>query len=293
MVEGRVTFEYNTAQSSFLLRYRSMTDLVWKFPRNDSNETEGPNDGGISHFTSNRLGNVIRESIQNSLDARSDDSKPVRVEIALTALSKEAFGATSLEQSLSAAANSPHNDQPHSRQFKNGRKSLLQNGGIQTLCITDRNTTGADDIPREGNAPSKWESLTKSTGLSVKDQPDAAGSFGLGKHAPFALTDIRTVLYSTAWKDDGKLQLRFQGKTILVSHEDATGVKRRKNRLSRQRLRGRYVTRRCRRNSNWRNLALLFTYRATNLKRVGLTPASRPLSATFSMPLSTADWRLR
>ena len=51
-----------------------MSEFVWQFPRNDSNETEGPNDGGISHFTSNRLGNVIRESIQNSLDARADQS---------------------------------------------------------------------------------------------------------------------------------------------------------------------------------------------------------------------------
>lgn len=205
-----------------------MSEFLWQFPRNDSNETEGPNDGGISHFTSNRLGNVIRESIQNSLDARTDISKPVRVDIALTTLTKGSFATDSLQQSLLAAANSPHNDQAHSRQFKKGRNLVLQNGGIKTLRITDSNTTGADDIPRKGNAPSKWESLTKSTGLSVKDQPDAAGSFGLGKHAPFALTSLRTILYSTAWEADGKLRRRFQGKTILVSHEDSKAIKRRK-----------------------------------------------------------------
>ena len=205
-----------------------MSEFVWQFPRNDSNETEGPNDGGISHFTSNRLGNVIRESIQNSLDARADQSRPVRVEIALTTLLRESFAADSLERSLLAAANSPHNDQPHSQQFRKGRDLLLQNGGIETLRITDSNTTGADDNPREGGAPSKWESLTKSTGFSAKDQLDAAGSFGLGKHAPFALTGLRTVLYSTTWEANGQLRHRFQGKTILVSHKDTAGVKRRK-----------------------------------------------------------------
>ena len=49
-----------------------MSNLTCQFPRNDSNETEGPNDGGITHFTANRSANVIRESIQNSLDARDD-----------------------------------------------------------------------------------------------------------------------------------------------------------------------------------------------------------------------------
>lgn len=93
-------------------------------------------------------------------------------------------------------------------------------GGVKTLRITDGNTTGADDNCINGGRPSKWASLTKSTGLSVKDQRDAAGSFGLGKHAPFAVTDLRTVLYSTAWRDGcGQLRRRFQGKTILVSHE--------------------------------------------------------------------------
>ena len=150
------------------------------------------------------------------------------MEIALTTLLRESFTADALRVSLLAAANSPHNDQPHSQQFRKGRDLLLQNGGIETLRITDRNTTGADDNSREGGGPSKWESLTKSTGFSAKDQLDAAGSFGLGKHAPFALTGLRTVLYSTTWEANGQLRRRFQGKTILVSHEDAEGVKRRK-----------------------------------------------------------------
>ena len=49
-----------------------MSNLTCQFPRNDSNETEGPNDGGITRFIPNRSANVIRESIQNSLDARDD-----------------------------------------------------------------------------------------------------------------------------------------------------------------------------------------------------------------------------
>ena len=207
-----------------------MSEFIWRFPHNDSNETEGPNDGGISHFTSNRMANVIRECIQNSLDARADQSRPVKVAIDLTTLSPESFAAESLKRSLLAAVASPHNDTPHKKQFEQGAEFLRQaRAGVKTLKITDSNTTGADDDLRMDGAPSKWESLTKSTGLSVKDQPDAAGSFGLGKHAPFAATDIRTVLYSTAWKtDDGRLHRRFQGKAILVSHQGDAGGKYRK-----------------------------------------------------------------
>ena len=66
----------------------------------------------------------------------------------------------------------------------------------------------------------KWHSLTKSVGKSQKDTLDSGGSFGIGKHAAFAATDIRTVLYSTAYTSNGgsNLEYRFTGKTILVSH---------------------------------------------------------------------------
>ena len=56
-----------------------MPTMTWQFPPNDAGEIEGPNDPGISHFTDQRDINLIRESIQNSLDARAGD-EPVKVE---------------------------------------------------------------------------------------------------------------------------------------------------------------------------------------------------------------------
>ena len=206
-----------------------MTDLEWQFPLNDSNETEGPNDGGIAHFTANRSANVIRESIQNSLDARADESQPVIVEIDLTSLPLESFDGDGLVGALEAAIESKHNDDTHRQQFRKGINLLYSSPErIDTLRIIDRNTTGASDELSLDGKPTKWEALTKSTGLSIKDQPDAGGSFGLGKHAPFAVTDIRTVLYATAWLGNNDTHRRFQGKTILVSHEDPFGIKRRR-----------------------------------------------------------------
>ncbi len=102
------------------------------------------------------------------------------------------------------------------------------NRQLTTLCIKDSNTTGADDALRTAGAPSKWEALTKGSGSPVKEQKDAAGSFGLGKHSAFAVTDLRTVLYSTAWRDANRLNRRFIGKAILVSHTDSSRKPRRR-----------------------------------------------------------------
>ena len=89
---------------------------------------------------------------------------------------------------------------------------------IVALTITDSNTLGAPD---EKGQRDKWHSLTKTVGLSAKDTRDSGGSFGIGKHAAFAAADMRTVLYSTAYRENGAgsaLRKRFTGKSILVSH---------------------------------------------------------------------------
>ena len=89
------------------------------------------------------------------------------------------------------------------------------------LCITDNNTTGAIDI---GENPTPWKALTKGSGFTNKPDKNAAGSFGIGKFASFTSTYLRTVLYSTAFQNNGNLEHRFQGKTILVTHKDNNGM---------------------------------------------------------------------
>ncbi|MDE2787157.1 MAG: hypothetical protein OXL37_10890 [Chloroflexota bacterium] len=204
-----------------------MPKMTWQFPPNDAGEIEGPNDPGISHFTDQRDTNLIRESIQNSLDAKAG-GEPVRVEFSLQDLAISDFEGNQLRDILDWAINSPHNDDKGKEQFTNGKWLLNDNRQLRTLCIRDSNTTGAQDVPRPGGAPSKWAALTKGSGSPVKEQKDAAGSFGLGKHSAFAVTDLRTVLYSTAWRDNDRMNLRFIGKTILVSHTDGSGAPKRR-----------------------------------------------------------------
>ena len=203
-----------------------MLGMTWQFPHNEFEEPEGFNHAGISHFTDNRESNLIRESIQNSLDARAGDA-PVNVACDLRELPLTAFRGAELRRVFDWVADSPHNDEKGREQFEWGKRLLDYEQRITTLCIRDSNTTGARDVLREGGAPSQWDSLTKGSGLPAKEQKDAAGSFGIGKHSAFAVTDLRAVLYSTAWRDPSRLNRRFIGKAILVSHVDGGGVHRR------------------------------------------------------------------
>ena len=69
---------------------------------------------------------------------------------------------------------------------------------------------GTDTDPEQG-----WYTLVRSSGASAKGA-GAGGSFGLGKYAPFAASQLHTVFYSTRLPDDS---CAFQGVTRLVTHE--------------------------------------------------------------------------
>ena len=196
-------------------------DPRWIFGNNDTRENEGPNNSGITNFTDDRIGGLVREIIQNSIDARASDTKSVEVDFVLTNLPTTHLDLAGLKQSMVASRKSHAIDDRHRIQFRRGVKTLdraIREGTITALTVTDRNTTGASD---EKDQRDKWHSLTKTVGLSTKDTRDSGGSFGVGKHAAFAVTDLRAVLYSTAYREDdttGPIRRRFTGKSILVSH---------------------------------------------------------------------------
>jgi hypothetical protein len=69
--------------------------------------------------------------------------------------------------------------------------------------------------------------MLKATGQSQKPGT-STGSYGIGKFAPFAVSELRTVFVSTVWENEaGELQHYVQGKAVLMSHLDAKGNTRR------------------------------------------------------------------
>ncbi len=193
----------------------------WRFAPNTAEESEGPNNAGISTFTNDRAGGLVREFLQNSIDARASKECPVEVWFSVEEIPVSDIDIEGLRKSLKASCESPDNDERHKKQFERGARVLdraAQEGFIAALVVTDSNTIGASD---EKGREDKWHSLTKTVGKSHKDTQDSGGSFGIGKHAAFAAADLRTVLYSTAYYRNSSedLQRRFTGKSILVSHK--------------------------------------------------------------------------
>ena len=85
---------------------------------------------------------------------------------------------------------------------------------IDCLVISDYNTTGLTGA----NLPKRtvWHALTHSDGVTNKGK-GSAGSYGIGKNAPFACSSLRTVFYNTYAEDNIKA---FQGVARLVTHKN-------------------------------------------------------------------------
>ena len=103
----------------------------WTFANNEEGVIEGPRHPGMVTFEGDRATTVIREAIQNSLDAREQGShKPVLVSFQKTDLSRELLAADSLTRSFQYAIESSHNHKEFRSTFEKA-KLFLRGGGIR------------------------------------------------------------------------------------------------------------------------------------------------------------------
>ncbi len=195
--------------------------IGWQFPLNNGGVGAGPNDGAIDHFTGNILSSVVREVIQNSLDARKNSDQPVRVAFCLDKVSKTNFAGFSEIQSFVKASSDMANAQglaPRVKIYEKVLKELRTIKNIPVLSIHDWNTRGLEG-PTDGTMVGNWYALTKGDGLTQKEGEGSLGSFGHGSKAPFTFSKTRTVFYYSVVKTkNGKMERRFQGKGKLQSH---------------------------------------------------------------------------
>lgn len=192
--------------------------LSWNFVSTGGGDTDGLNNSMIEHFTGNYNYFLAREIIQNSLDAKVKgitSNLPVKVTFKLEYLSKSQFpGCEQLIKTIEAAKQFWKQYHKETIDFLDNAKKCLESNDIPCLRISDFNTTGlnGNDDDMQGG----WFNLVRSTGASSK-RGGEGGSFGIGKGAPFAASDVRTVFYST--KNEKQISI-FQGKAELVSFKD-------------------------------------------------------------------------
>lgn len=195
------------------------TMAKWKFEEQTGQE-QGPNNATAEHFKSrDAFSSLVRESIQNSLDAYLDSSKPVKVEYAFGHLVEDDLSNSirKIEEHVHSCLNSYPESSTYQRMVEYLNQHAMDH--ISYLRVSDYNTKGMDYTP---DTKCGFHSFLQSIGDSHKDGEGAGGSYGFGKAAYYELSNARTILVSTK-TDKGKVA--FQGCYMLCTHKMDDGKK--------------------------------------------------------------------
>ncbi len=186
---------------------------TWRFPKNDGGEQRGINANYDAKFRGSRIPSLAREICQNSLDARTKDK--VRIEFSSFLIKAEQFPQIDNYKKYLLDCYRYWEKRGQKNEIKAFQRALkcLDGDYIRILRISDHNTTGVS--PKDGN----WNQLIRSCGSSNKAD-DAGGSYGLGKAAPFACSDLTTIFYSTYTEHD---EHYHQGVAHFATFEDSKG----------------------------------------------------------------------
>ena len=192
----------------------------WFFPPLSGGEERGLNDAGIESFK--RGEGLAREVVQNCLDNRDGSGRAAVVTFEYQEIPLAEFpGADRFRRVFEACRNhvlghygGDKTTGNENHFFEQGLALLDPDGTVPTLRIGDENTTGLTGQDDERNQPF-WR-LIRGQGYSAMQGP-GGGTYGIGQRAPFAHSDLRTILYSTRLADG---QVAFVAKTILATFKD-------------------------------------------------------------------------
>lgn len=201
-----------------------MTGVGFEFPADMSDQWDGFNDPGMEHFTGNRLQHLGREVPQNTIDAKV--CSPALITFKQFKVPVDQIpGVDELLLAVKRCADAAKiDDSEKAIKFFDEAHKLLSQKDISVLQIRDSNTTGLIG-PCENGKP--FFAMLKATGQSRK-VGTSTGSYGIGKFAPFTVSELRTVFVSTVWNDsEAGAQHYVQGKAVLMSHHDDKGQTRR------------------------------------------------------------------
>jgi len=168
--------------------------INWTFPSNDGGRHNGLNDPGVETFKGNFDRYLARELGQNSLDAIRTTDKPVLLTFEVLQINREVIpGMDYLKDVFVRSGKFWAHDTKAKTFFRNAEK-LAKAKTVSVLKVADFNTRGL--MGGEDDRDKDWYNLIRCAGASSKGSGEG-GSYGIGKKAPFAASDMRTVLYST------------------------------------------------------------------------------------------------
>jgi len=187
----------------------------------------GPNDPIHQTFKGNAYYSIVREAIQNSLDAVDNDSEPVHVSFTYFELDRlQHPNFFKLEEHISQSSSYYNGNPDAARLFKdmlfylNGDQEGKKKLKVSCLRISDSNTKGMKYVKDETDSP--FYAFLRAAGVSAKPDSGSGGSFGFGKGAYFALSPIKTLVVSTRDLDGN---VWFEGTTRLTTHRNESNQK--------------------------------------------------------------------
>lgn len=196
--------------------------MNWRFPPLSGGNEQGYTNSGIETFRGEELiDNLAREICQNSLDAKDKSNDlPVEVNFELRHIPKTDHNVFSDFADCIKGCRSYWQQEMDEKlsSFITRAENALENDNIPVLVVCDYNTTGLTGSKTSGK--SAWKALTHSDGTSLKNDAGSGGSYGIGKNAPFACSDLSMVFYNTYAIDDEKA---FKGVSRLATILDADG----------------------------------------------------------------------
>lgn len=195
--------------------------IGWSFPSRNNGDIEGFSNPALEWFKGSPLRALAREVCQNSLDAQYDEDRPARIEFKKYSISPNVFPGMSELQSILLKCRSfwPQEGNEKTHAFLDAALHDIRQSKICVLRISDFNTKGLEG-PYSANDITPWVSLVKGTAFSIKSAgKTAAGSYGIGKAAPFINSKYQTVFYRTQNMDGEKAA---QGVAHLMSFTDAS-----------------------------------------------------------------------
>ena len=196
----------------------------WTFGNPGKNtREEGPNNPSAENFKQEPYASLVRESIQNSLDAVFDQNRPVHVSFEIGSIRPSAYPEFFKLQDEIQECIDYYNEKAKKvygnalaffKSFQNQKDKSLY-----FIKVSDSNTRGMEY--KENDTSSKFYSFVRSVGVSNKENSSAGGSFGFGKDAYFNISPIRSILVSTrTWT--GKCV--FEGVASLCTHRGSDGT---------------------------------------------------------------------
>ncbi|MDA8611179.1 hypothetical protein N9L35_02230 [Alphaproteobacteria bacterium] len=197
--------------------------MEWQFDELNSGSIEGWNHPGLAQFRSGALSNLVRETLQNSLDnphPDNGDETPIIVRFLEHSVDRENVpGIDDLQKTLKDCLKQVDASNEEVRKGIKSALELAQSQKIKVLEIADYHTTG---MPGPAIRRQPFHNYLKTSGDSTADT-SRGGSHGLGKFAPLVNTELRTIFVSTKWEEDGAEKSLFQGLSFMLGREMPDG----------------------------------------------------------------------